>query len=376
MIYFYHHYELPVILQRYRLQQFLLTQRTTNANGDSVPFVSATLIRQDDAAGRSSASGAVSRPADVAATASPSVGHLHVIPVRTENAVQPSATLHPPPLQQSGLQQPLPRSWTLRIFSTFGVALRRHRHRLTRGGNEGRLGVENLIAGLTSQATHAVGTIRLLRRTDGGAAVDDHTEGAADERSSSAEMNGTSAASSAPYASPDDGFGAARVLEAVSAPASSSCAPTSHTAAAAQGAAVVGPDIIASTPTNVDACPDVVTSSSSAPPAPSLASTVTTPSSNAVDSAEVPAAESAHRTFETAESHKHVTDGSNYETAQRGTSQWKVTVCVCASFARDRKHIFISRRTVHSILWPLRSEVCKSFFDEKGACPKEANVQF
>lgn len=316
MIYFYHHYELPVILQRYRLQQFLLTQRTTNANGDSVPFVSATIIRQDDAAGRSGASGAVARPADGPPATSSNVGHLHVIPVRPENGQQPSLPLRP----QSALQQQ--RSWTLRIFSTFGVALRRHRHRLARGGNDGRLGVENFIAGLTSQATHAVGTIRLLRRNDGGAANNaGHGEGATDERDG-AEASGTSEAGSASYATPNDGFGVSRISEASFAPTSGSSAPTSQRAATQppHGAVSAGPDIIASTPTNADASPDVVTSSS-APPAPSLFSSLTptlTSLSCADDGAGV---KSTAQPVEAAESHKSVTDGSSSGIAQSRTTQ-------------------------------------------------------
>lgn len=254
MIYFYHHYELPVILQRYRLQQFLLTQRTTNANGDSVPFVSATIIRPEDAASRSAAAsaGATTRPADNPPASTGAVRHLHVIPVRAENPPPQASPLQPAqPIQQ----QPQPRSWSLRIFSVVGVALRRQRQRMAHGAaNDGHLGVENFIAGLSSR----VGSIRLLRR-DNGARPDGAAEQSADAGA---------------YAQPPDGFAVSRVYEAgaealrSAAPELRSSAPTSQTAAAAQ--ATVGPDIIAATPTNVDACPDVVTSSSSAPPAPSL----------------------------------------------------------------------------------------------------------
>lgn len=38
MVYFYHHYELPAVLQRHHLQQFILAQQTA-ANGDSVTFL-------------------------------------------------------------------------------------------------------------------------------------------------------------------------------------------------------------------------------------------------------------------------------------------------------------------------------------------------
>lgn len=321
MIYFYHHYELPVILQRYRLQQFLLTQRTTNANGDSVPFVSATIIRQDDTTGRSGTSGPVPRPGEVPAATSSNVGHLHVIPVHSENGQQAPAPLR----QQSALQQQLlPRSWTLHIFSRFGVALRRHRHRLARGGNEGRFGVENFIAGLTSQATHAVGSIRLLRRNDGGAANGaGHGEGAANEHNGSVETSGTSDTGGATYATPDDGFGVSCLLETASAPISGSSAPTSQRATTSQlhGAVAVGPDIIASTSTNMDACPDVVTSSSSAPPAPSLStpySSLTSSLSCAVDSTD---ATSPQQMTESTDSHKSVTDGSSSDVAQSRTLQ-------------------------------------------------------
>ncbi len=209
MIYFYHHYELPIILHRYRLQQFILTQRASNANGNSLAFVSTTIGRRTDARSRGRG---------------PGNPNGHDLEGRNHDNLN---------LRHLALG-----ILSARTFSPILAYSRRFRLRFNSRSN--LQNVENVIISVTSQAAE---TLRSLSRINDHPVSANEPTNASDENGASTDAEGNTSRRSESRAATDE-----------------SSLGTSGVEASPQQ---LGPDVIATTSKNVVSCPDVVTSSSS-----------------------------------------------------------------------------------------------------------------
>lgn len=151
MIYFYHHYELPVILHRYRLRQFLVSQRTTNAHGDSmgfdsvafdsVAFVNATVSRRNNDERRNAVGGTAAEAGRRDTV--PTSGHFRLVAVSSSSG--DNANVVP---------RRSPSSWRARtLYPLLSYSLRLNQNNLRN--------LENVISSISAMTERMANRIRL-----------------------------------------------------------------------------------------------------------------------------------------------------------------------------------------------------------------------